>query len=320
MQEAEFAWWANALKGVQLPIDPNTPESGYYRLKTKNTATGKVTAKPVAIWRDAGEMLCRSGDVMLSHQRTCEIWPYLAKNPVSYESYKQAAETGEWPDVHNISPSAETLSGRTDGAPAAKEPQNDALSEMMGKIDAAKAGLSKYAEIDSDEMAGAAQSLRSQVLEVKNEAERTRVREKQPHLDASRAIDGKWKPVVDAAETVANSIRSALTRWETIKRDAARAAEARRQNEESLALVTGQPAAETKSNAPPPSAKIRGGVGRAASVGTEKEVTIDNQDAVYAFFRDNPDVAAVLLKLAKASVKAGIVVPGTSISEKVTVK
>lgn len=45
------------------------------------------------------------------------------------------------------------------------------------------------------------------------DADAARGDEKKPHLDAGKEVDAKWKPVVDAANRIADCCKSALTPW-----------------------------------------------------------------------------------------------------------
>lgn len=51
--------------------------------------------------------------------------------------------------------------------------------------------------------------------------------EKKPHLDAGKAVDKQWKPLIDGAEMIANLCKKVLTPWNVA--EAARKAEVARQ-------------------------------------------------------------------------------------------
>ena len=88
---------------------------------------------------------------------------------------------------------------------------------LRDQIDAAKAGVGTYAKISDDETAGKAQSLRSRLNELSGEADKKREALKRPHLEAGKAIDKEWQPLVKSAKEAADGIRSALSAYETDK-------------------------------------------------------------------------------------------------------
>lgn len=66
------------------------------------------------------------------------------------------------------------------------------------------------------------------------DADTARADEKKPHLDAGKEVDAKWKPVVDAANRIADCCKAALTPW-NIAEQKRREAEAARKRAEAEA-------------------------------------------------------------------------------------
>lgn len=70
-------------------------------------------------------------------------------------------------------------------------------------------------------------------------ADDARAAEKKPHLDAGKAVDAQWKPLIDAAQRIVDGCKKALTPWNIKEaerkaeevRKATEAAEAQRQAE-----------------------------------------------------------------------------------------
>lgn len=64
-------------------------------------------------------------------------------------------------------------------------------------------------------------------------ADDARADEKKPHLDASKAVDTKWKPIITAGELIVECCKKALTPWNIAEanRKAAEAARARAEAE-----------------------------------------------------------------------------------------
>jgi hypothetical protein len=103
--------------------------------------------------------------------------------------------------------------------------------------------------------------------------------------------------------------------WEVHKRDMAESARKAAAAASAASGTTVQPS----SNAPAPSAKIKGATGKAASVKEVKIAIIHDLKLVFEFFQTNDQVRAILQGLSNASVRAGISVPGTSVAEDVAI-
>lgn len=73
------------------------------------------------------------------------------------------------------------------------------------------------AEVKTDEQEEALADLLKQVNQSKKDAENTRKEEKQPHLDAGRAVDKTWKPVIAKCTAAANEIKGKLTPYREAK-------------------------------------------------------------------------------------------------------
>jgi hypothetical protein len=349
-------WWAAALKGQRGPINSNEPMTGYYRARNKNRQTNEETLYAVAYWWHNGKCFCRSnppgtigaaptltGD---KHERMMASWPYVSKEPIEFDVYQSVLAGKPWPDQH-VAPKAapaETSDGLPHDAerqgtppPAAgavpppaertTEVDNSPQAVLRREIEAARAGITNYVKrdpdgkasslIDSDAMASAAQSLRSQLLTFSNKAKKAREDANRPHNDAIKANGQIWTPLEFLAKSTADDLRDGpIKAWEVHKREqaasAARAAQA-------ATAASGTPVAPV-SNAPAPSAKIKGATGKAASVQEIKIAVIHDQDQVYAHFRNNEQVKAILQGLANAAVRAGIEVPGVTVTEDVSIR
>lgn len=323
----EFAWWQAALKGTRGPISADEPESGFYRQKRKDGSF-----EPVAYWKDSadGSQRCHiNGQEPRDPLRAFEVWPHASKNPITEDAYWHRMDTGQW------------LDNDAGAAAAAKgpdiDPASDPVGSMRAEIEKARAGLSAYKAIDSDEQAAKGQTLRSALTALAGKAEKERKRLKQPHLDAGKAVDDAWMPLTKTAQDGANDIREALEAWETIKLENQRRAdqenrkreEAARQEQEWQAAAppgsvpdqTAPPPIERVApNTPAPAMQIKGASGRAASVGTKKVVDAIDLDKAFEQFRNLPQVYTFFLDLAQRAVDAGRDVPGATITEKATVK
>lgn len=300
------------------------PCAGFWRRRT--IKAGPLV--PVAIWKSGlGDWVAiQSGTIADAEQ----IWTYCAPHPVTHEAYSTRMETGRWPDEDDgvtgsfgLPPAGPTLG---DNGP----PEETPLEALERQITAAAANLDAYKTIGTDEDAGKAQAVRSRLLDLGGQADRLRESEKKPHLEAGRAVDAKFKPLVDKAAAGANTLRAALSAYLTAKER--REAEARRKVEEArieaerqralaASPVTGPEAvlAPEPPPAPPPVTTFRGASGRAANVKTIKKATVADLSAFVAFVITQPEASAsrqelVALtdKLADRAVKAGLTPPGVT--------
>lgn len=96
----------------------------------------------------------------------------------------------------------------------------------------AGAWLEGKAVESADEAAGL-NTLLDLARKTAKDADTARADEKKPHLDAGKAVDTKWKPIIDAANRIADCCKVALTPWNVAeqKRKEAAAAIARAEAE-----------------------------------------------------------------------------------------
>lgn len=68
-------------------------------------------------------------------------------------------------------------------------------------------------EIDTPEKAAQLEALKGDLKKAVAEAEKARKAEKEPHLEAGRAVDAKWKELTDKGALAAKTAATALTPW-----------------------------------------------------------------------------------------------------------
>ena len=318
MTNDPYAWWRAALAGENPPIHDGDPQPGFYR---KRQVKGGAF-EPVAIWSNLDGMVALAGfDGAQRQEDPAAIWTFCAQNPVTEDAYRAAVLAGRFADVD------EAITPPPAGHNAPPEDEAETIREQ---IEAASASVEKYTTIADDEHAAAAQSLRARLNELAGDAEKKRVAEKAPHLDASKAVDAKWQPIVKAGKAGAETIRKALGAYETKKARAAaeaqrKADEARRKAEEEAAkaaepnrgTMPDTPHVHVPEPEPPPPVQttIKGGYGRAASVRVKKLVTVTDQDAAYQSLKTHPELRDLIAKLAQRGVDAGHEIGGVSVEE-----
>lgn len=329
-----WTWWRAALAnpreiGRSLPVHDGEPNQGYFRVRYGRDKP----FEPVAIWKEDGQWLAyRSGrDVSAS-----DIWTSCCRHPVSYEAYNSAMEGKGWPDddavvVKQVQPPAPI--GDNSG-------EVDAVETLRDQIDAALKGKDAYAKISDDATAAKALSLRNRLNELSGQADKIRVKEKEPHLTAGKAVDEKWQPLVKKAKAGADEVKGAIAAWETEKlrrqREIERqqAEELRQQEEARRAAEADGAAPEANAEAdvalaPPPSpapapapTPIQPTYGKAASVSVKvvvKDVT--DWQALAIYMSGHPDCQAVLRTLAQRALDAGRTnIPGITTDERASVR
>jgi hypothetical protein len=333
---AKDAWagWRALLSGVEIggygvPVSIDDPFCGFYRWKQRDK-----TYKPVAFWYDpddASKMLCVvDGELVEDNLRAREIWTYCCAHPVTHEAYTAVVERGEpWSDSDpRLTPRA--LKRAASYAPGEEAttnnpPAESPLDECRNKIANAKGGLDDYKTIADDEQLARAKSLKNRLTELAGEADKQRDALKRPHLEAGRAVDAEWMPVVNDAKDAARAVQASMDAYATKMLQARRAAEAeveRRRlkeqaeasNEAPAGAVAPAPIAETTT-------RVQPGYGRAGSIKTENKVTdITDIDALFGFLKTHKELREKMLELAQRAVSAGYEVPGVKIEERAKVK
>jgi hypothetical protein len=292
-------WYLAALKGERGPIDADNPKAGFYRAKARDK-----TLSAVAIWYDSntGELRYQDNGRDVDDMKARERWPYVSKKPITEEVFWHFRDTGKWRDIDEaIQPTGADIVRAGMKAMEEAAPLECLSVDILSARDAA----AKYTKVESDDEMALAQSVRARLQELGGKADKLRVAEKEPHLEASREVDAKWQPMIKAAKASADALRKAMQDWNDFK--LAQAAKAKVSD-------------NAAPNAPPPSVQVSGGGGRAAHVGVKDTVTEIDIDKAFAFFREKPELQQLLLQMAQRSVDAGIDVPGTVVVKKSAIR
>ncbi len=94
-------------------------------------------------------------------------------------------------------------------------PKFDALSLAMDDArDTAKDFLDGK-PIENQGQADAVGKIVSEVKKLRKEADDARAEEKRPHDDAGKAVQTKWKPLLEKADTIVSAAQKPLTAWLT---------------------------------------------------------------------------------------------------------
>lgn len=119
-----------------------------------------------------------------------------------------------------------------------KEEIDDLLLEARNYLDGEP--------IANEQQADAVSSLLNRLRRVAKDADAARATEKKPHDEAGKAVQAKWKPIIEKAELAASTAKQALAPWlQKIEEQQQREAEVARKEAERLATI----AAEAHSSA-----------------------------------------------------------------------
>lgn len=90
------------------------------------------------------------------------------------------------------------------------------IDDLFATLSATLAG----GEISTDEQEAAIDVILDDFRKASKDSDKARAAEKKPHDDAGKAIQAKWKPIIDKADRGALACKEALTPYRTAKRKA----------------------------------------------------------------------------------------------------
>jgi hypothetical protein len=326
MQDAkDYEFWRAALRGEKQPVQEGNLQCGFY--KRRLVKDGEWL--PIAFWRNNEDQIvcCFDGKLVDPLQH----WIFAAKYAVSEASYRHYVRNGHWPDDVPQSPRSNVPS---DPFEALKLEVEDKLEQAQNRLRAAPKVLT---ETD----ASMARNMQAALLQLNRRADAMHKIEKQPHLDASRAVDAKFD-FRKAVATVADRLRDVFTTFMRAEEARQRAAAQKRFEEELRTAEEARKAAEEErerlQNADPALAfitepqtfpelpvapepvkvQVGGGFGRKAGLKTVYIGKILDWQEVLQHFSGHQQVRDLLQKLVDADVrlnKAQCAIPGVEVLE-----
>jgi hypothetical protein len=302
----QFAGWRALLAGEPVQFDGNDPLPGYYRIRK---GRGSDEWSPVGVWEDGGTVLVFLNSKSVPVDR---VWPYCAKNPITYEVYAAVAERGEpWPDLHPA------VTRHHNNAPPANS--LEALTEAINDLAREAKTMIEHGAAKSQDESDRAADLSNEIAKLWKRADKARADEGQPSLDAVRAINDRWRGILEAAN-IYKALKDSVCLPFLAARKAAKAkaeSEAREQAESATKAGRAEEAVEAAKRADAIAAtKTTAGTrGRAVHLQERVTVTIIDRHKVMAFFSNNQKLIDVLQSLAQDAVAAGVEVPGTKVGK-----
>jgi len=209
------AWRRAHATGTRVEWDGKTPSAGYYR-RSRRAQDRSLVYDAVGIWFEFDEWQCVvTGGFRPTHSdEIVELFAGCNSTPISYELYETIANGGPWPEYIVPVETAPDLA-----------PHEAAAAELKAQQDAAKAwALALGGKPATQEQADKAANYAEAFGKIEKSSDKARTAEKEPHLEAGRAVDAKWKPITEGA--------ALAKKWaKNLSEDYARAEAARRQRE-----------------------------------------------------------------------------------------
>ena len=282
--------WERRLAGEVIPIIDGEPDYGFYRVRSRDRQNWEA----VAYWYGDDGIICSlRANHPLSEQDANELWSFACKHPITYEVYRAVMAGEPWPDLH---PSVTRDN---------QAPPDNSFEALKDRIEDIAREADKITDIPDQAAADSAADLKNKLGELQNAADRERAAEKKPHDDAAKEVQAKWKPIIDVAEAAKRRIASVIGKFLGAKEAASRAA----REEAAKAGVELEPQ-------PRASITKAGTRGRAVALRTVKDVAIADRAAVLAFFAEGQAMTEFLQSQAEKAVRAGVAVPGVTITER----
>lgn len=332
-----WKWWRGALANpsaigsTDLPVHPNEYQLGYYRTRRK-----EGDWEPVGIYPDDdGRVVAfRNGRPV---DDIVQLFLWSCRNPIEYQAYVDALDGKGWADE----PTRGTIG---DNLPEDADPF-DALSlEYLGEKEQAEAFLKE--KVTTQAQADKVGIWAKRLTAIKTKAEGLHKVEKQPHLDAGRAVDDKWRDLKTEPDALAKQLkahiqpflsakhreeqeraRKAAEEAERLRREAAAAAEAAKAEAPDQSVEEFNKAQEERAELlrqaqeAERAAEVRnataGRTGSRVGIRTEKVgVVTDYQKAAAALVAmKHKDIIETIDTLAKRAAKAGMPFDGMEVRE-----
>jgi len=201
MLDPQYAWYFKALEvggGRQLSKDQqralgvtHEPQSGFYRKRNKNGAD-----IPVAIWSTPAGVVAVAGD---NPADPVDVWTWVCSWPITEAVYRDVAENGKgWPD--DVPVAVATI-----GHNQPPDPHEALKVEFEGERELAEQFLKT--PITTQAQADQAAVWSKKLSAIAKKATDLHKVEKQPHLDAGRAVDDKWRWLKEEPDALSKRLK-----------------------------------------------------------------------------------------------------------------
>jgi hypothetical protein len=298
---SEYQYWQDALNGNFGPVHDGHPQVGFY--KRRASKNGSYNA--IALWKEGDKVVAAEvkPDKSVSMVNADDIWTWICRAPITEEVYRRIERGDGWPDA------IESMIG--DNNPPKDEADKD---EIQSAIDASLAVLEKpvLSQTDCDLLS----NHRDRLSKLWTAQEKQRKEEKQPHLDAGKAVDDLFNPVLTKIKETGEKVKSAVTKWMVAeqKKAADLAAEQARKDEEArkAAIIKNEPIPEPVAAIEPFKPKA-GTTGRSMALRTFKSAIITDYAKALAAVAENTEIKELVQSLADRAARADIALAGCEI-------
>jgi hypothetical protein len=184
----------SAIGSSSLPVSEDTPKAGYYRVRRKDGPW-----EPVAIFypEDSATLVAyRNGNEVRDINA---LWVWCCRNPVEFDAYEAAMEGKGWADEPTAAPGIGDNSGDAD-------PFDALRIEYLGEKEQAEAFIKE--KVTTQAQADKVGIWAKRLTAIKTKAEGLHKVEKQPHLDAGRAVDDKWRDLKTEPDELAKKLKA----------------------------------------------------------------------------------------------------------------
>lgn len=298
-----YQWWENALAGKKQSVHENEPQCGYYRKRKFKDGP----FEPVAIWYDDGVLTAAKNGVDAD---PFDIWTWVCQNPVSYEAYSHYEQTGQW----NDEPPTIGIGHNSN----VNDPFEALSIEFQGELELASEFLTK--PITTDEQADQAAVWSKRMAAIAKKANDLHKVEKQPHLDAGRAVDDKWRDLKEQPKAYSDKLKRHIDPYlqqkakEEAERQRKAQEEADRLRREAEKLAQEDNAVQAKAleqqakQAEKETKAVNASVGRTGSkiaLRTFVLAKITDYEKALLALKYHPEMKALVEQLANRAVRAG---------------
>ncbi|MGO4337806.1 hypothetical protein AB4037_23095 [Labrys sp. KB_33_2] len=294
-----WQFWQDALAGKSPEAKEGDIHQGFYRTRRLD---------PVAIWQTDGTWYARIGTKDIrSEPDIADLFAQVCRMPVKHPDYKAKMEGAPWPDETALPPKDETPVATVVEPSVAGIGHNsgstlDQIVADMAEWDAMARKLMAAGAITDQATADKMSDIATKFGEFEKAATAEHKAEKEPHLNAGRAVDAKWKPVTDKAARAKSSAKTVVGEW--LKAEKARLDEAKKLAAQAAGV--GEDVIDIGT--------ARAGQKRAVVLKTRKVVEITDIKAASAYLAgmNEPvsEFVEVVRLLAGRLLTAGVEVPG----------
>ena len=314
-----YDFWNAALAnpkdvGKNLPVHEGDAQPGFYR--KRNGKDGPWL--PVAIWEQDGQLVAKIGDKMGD---PVELWSWICRFPVSEAAYRKASDGNGWDDDAPVAPKGHNLPD---------DPHEALKEEFQAEKELADTFLKT--PITTQEQADKAAVWSKKLAGIAKKATDLHKVEKQPSLDAGRAVDDKWRDLKEEPADLSKKLKRHMDAFlieqqrlenerrrkeqeeaDRLRREAeerARAAEAQGNEEEAAEAGRLKAEAAEREKAAQATNAQAGRTGAKVSLRTFVSARIVDYDKALIALKDQPEMKALVEQLANRAVRAGVDVAG----------